>query len=267
MVAGTRPMISAGGRVIPLQSLNGWISVCGVKSLLHAFGIGAALSLSSVFAAGVFFLDELDPAGIEQGHGVARIGCCVDGEPILMGGKVYAKGIGTHSVGLIEMNMDGKADEFSAVVGGSDRMMGKYCGFEFIVQGDGKPLWSSGVMTSDSPPQSVSVKLAGVKKLMLRVEDGGNGISNDHANWADASIRYSGDTPKPGKTRVNLTTEALAVSCFIDKNGVLTVESLGAPDGSGNRPWPVRSIRDPAIANTMTRPSASAAGMVIPASS
>ena len=113
-----------------------------------------------------------------------------------MGGKVYAKGIGTHSVGLIELNLDGKADEFSAVVGGSDRMKGKYCGFEFIVQGDGKALWSSGVMTSDSPPQPVSVKLAGVKKLMLRVEDGGNGIANDHANWADASIRYSGGVPQ-----------------------------------------------------------------------
>ena len=36
---------------------------------------------------------------------------------------------------------------------------------------------------------------------------------------------------------MNLATEALAVSCFIDKNGVLTVESLGAPDGSWKSPF------------------------------
>ena len=188
-------------------------------------------------AAGVFQLDEINPASIVQGWGEAKIGRSVDGGPITMGGRVFTKGIGTHAVGVIELDLDGKADEFSAVVGASDLQKGTDSSIEFIVQGDGKTLWSSGVMTPDSPPKPVSVKLAGVKQLLLRVADGGNGIEHDNANWADASIRYSGDAPKAWKTTVNLSTDALAISCFTDKNGILNIGSFGASDGSWKSPF------------------------------
>lgn len=202
----------------------------------------AALSTVGLFtlpsqAAGVFSLDEIDPGAITQAWGEAKIGRSVDGGPITMGGKVFTKGVGTHAAGLIELNLDGKADEFTAVVGASDRQKGTASSVEFTVQGDGKTLWSSGVMTPDTPPKPVSVKLAGVKKLSLRVGDGGNGIPYDHANWADASIRYSGDAPTTGNASIHLATAGLAISCSVNKDGVLEVGSFGAPDGAWRAPF------------------------------
>ena len=207
-----------------------------MNALTAAFFSTALVSLP-VGAAGVFSLDEVSPSAIQQGWGEAQIGKSVDGEPITMGGKVFNHGIGTHSVGLIELRLDGKADEFSAMVGASDRQKDTASSIEFIVQGDGKKLWSSGVMTPKTPPKPVAVKLAGVKKLQLRVTDGGDGNAYDHANWADASIRYSGEAPKSGKATIHFGTDALSMNCAVNMDGLLEVRSFGAVDGSWKTPF------------------------------
>ena len=54
--------------------------------------------------------------------------------------------------------------------------------------GDGKTLWESGVLHGGDPAKDVSVALDGVKLLILTVGDAGDGISYDHADWADARI-------------------------------------------------------------------------------
>ena len=46
-------------------------------------------------------------------------------------------------------------------------------------------------------PQLLSVDLTGAKTLMLRVGDGGDGIDNDHADWAGASSLWPPARP-PG---------------------------------------------------------------------
>ena len=43
-------------------------------------------------------------------------------------------------------------------------------------------------MTGGKPARTADVDLAGVQILGLRVTDGGDGSSYDHADWADAVI-------------------------------------------------------------------------------
>ena len=51
--------------------------------------------------------------------------------------------------------------------------------------------------------------LKGLKMLLLHVTDAGDGMSFDHANWADAQITYTGAAPEtlvaPGEDAVILT--------------------------------------------------------------
>jgi hypothetical protein len=56
----------------------------------------------------------------------------------------------------------------------------------FVILGDGKELFRSAVFGFDSELVDVRVPLGGAAKLTLLVEDAGDGITADHADWADA---------------------------------------------------------------------------------
>ena len=58
----------------------------------------------------------------------------------------------------------------------------------FEVWGDGRKLWESGLMTRESEAKRVDLDVTGAKTLKLVVGDGGDGITSDHANWADARL-------------------------------------------------------------------------------
>ena len=77
------------------------------------------------------------------------------------------------------------------------RSKGQRASVEFVVIGDDKELWKSGLMRAGDAPKACSVDLTGVKVLELLVNDGGNGTDFDHADWADAKI----EAAKPPKIR------------------------------------------------------------------
>ncbi len=58
----------------------------------------------------------------------------------------------------------------------------------FQVWLDGQCRFDSGPMTKATPAKPVEVDVAGAAVLELRTLDGGDGISGDHGNWADAQL-------------------------------------------------------------------------------
>ena len=87
-----------------------------------------------------------------------------------------------HAESSLLVLLDGKASEFTAQVGIDDEVEGRQPAVEFIVIGDGKKLWSSGIVHLGDAAKPCSVKLAGIQKLELVVTDGGNGNYYDHGN-------------------------------------------------------------------------------------
>jgi len=67
---------------------------------------------------------------------------------------------------------------------------------EFIVRGDGKVLWQSGVVRGGEAAKNVDVSVKGVRTLMLEVTDGKDGVERDHADWAEAALEVTGTQPK-----------------------------------------------------------------------
>lgn len=59
---------------------------------------------------------------------------------------------------------------------------------EFKVLGDGKVLWSSGILKQGDPVKQVDVDIRNIQLLTLEVTDGNDGISGDVANWASAKL-------------------------------------------------------------------------------
>ena len=132
---------------------------------------------------------------IRQGWGKPQRDKSVGGKQISIGGKSFEKGIGTHSESVCLIQTNDSIEEFSAQVGIDDEMGNGRGSVEFQVIGDGKVLWQSGLMKGGEAAKPVKVRIAGVKELLLKVTDGGDGGRCDHADWADAKLVINGIYP------------------------------------------------------------------------
>lgn len=59
---------------------------------------------------------------------------------------------------------------------------------EFSIMGDGKKLWSSGVMKQGDDPKNIDLDVSGIQMLKFEVFDADDGNSGDVGNWANARI-------------------------------------------------------------------------------
>lgn len=129
---------------------------------------------------------ERDQENGEQGRG--------DGTPIKVGGKEYPKGIGAHAPSSITFDLAGKCTRMNAIAGVDDTQQNG--SVKFMVIGDGKILFESPqVVTKAGGANKIDLDITGVKSLILKVTDGGNGVGNDHADWADAKVTCKVETP------------------------------------------------------------------------
>lgn len=159
-------------------------------------GLIIFLSLTGTvgLTAQTVWLDELDLSTATQGWGVPMKNKSIDGNPLTIAGKTYERGFATHSVSSLLILLEGKATLFTARVGIDDEVAGHEPAAEFEIYGDGKKLWSSGIMRLGDTARLCKVNLEGVQRLELVVADGGNENYYDHGNWVDAKFETTGIT-------------------------------------------------------------------------
>jgi alpha-galactosidase len=110
---------------------------------------------------------------------------------LTLNGVVFAKGLGVHAVSDLRFAVPAGCSGFSASVGIDDEKELAEARVVFQVFGDGVLLAESGPATSSSATQVVTADLSGRAVLRLVVTDGGNGVGEDHADWADAKLTCS----------------------------------------------------------------------------
>ncbi len=134
-------------------------------------------------------LSSLDVSRAAQMWGRPRKDTGVGQKPLRIAGQAFENGLGTHSISRLFVHLAGGATRFTAAVGVDDG--GNERGtVEFKIIGDGKNLWSSGVMRFGEAAKPVAIDVSRVAYLTLEVTDAGDGIAGDHANWANA--RFEG---------------------------------------------------------------------------
>ncbi|HTQ10431.1 MAG TPA: NPCBM/NEW2 domain-containing protein, partial [Fimbriimonadaceae bacterium] len=169
-----------------------------------------------------------------QGWGSLSVDRSVGGRPLTLHGRVYPHGLGTHASSRLVYALDERFNRFHAVVGVDDEMasFGK-SSIDFKVVGDGKTLFDSGVMRNSTPPRSVDIDVRGIRELTLIAGDGGDGIEDDHADWADASLVGPAARPRPAAAPYRIVGKGLAVD--FDADGRIVSVRLG------RRELPVRA--------------------------
>ena len=154
-----------------------------------ALGLSLAAFATGIATAETVWLDQLDVRSAVQGWGDPHKNKSVENHPLTIGGKEFKRGFGTHAESLLHLNLGGDAQNFSASVGVDDEVnKNPAASVEFIVIGDGKELWKSGVMRAGDAAKACAVNVSGVKALTLKVGDADDGNSFDHADWADAKF-------------------------------------------------------------------------------
>ena len=148
-------------------------------------------------AAPVTSITEMQPKALENGWGPMEIDTSNgekaqgDGNPITIAGHTYAQGLGVHAPSIVKVDLGGRCSAFEADVGVDDEV-GDGGSVQFQVWGDGKKLFDSGVVRGTQGPVGAYADVSGVKTLTLKVLDGGDGVDNDHSDWANARVSCTG---------------------------------------------------------------------------
>ncbi len=121
--------------------------------------------------------------------------------PLSINGQKFDDGIWMCAHGFMHIQLDGHGTKFTAKVGVDDSIPlymidMKQAAVVFYVQGDGRDLWKSPVMTPDSPPLPVSVDITGIKKLALLALPVHRNYPANIADWAEAQLETDGYQPQ-----------------------------------------------------------------------
>jgi len=112
------------------------------------------------------------------------------GAPMRLGGEMLRSGLYCHAPSRIQVVLDRPAASLRARLGvdSNDQTSGGRGSVVFRVVATGMDLWSSPVLREGAPPLDLDLPLGGRAEFEMVVEDGGDGIACDQADWADAVI-------------------------------------------------------------------------------
>lgn len=166
--------------------------------LLRLLPILCTLLFFSCTKTHTVWLDELDMTNADQAAGITRINQSMWRTPLIIAADTFERGIGTHAFGVIRIELDGKTKSFEALVGVDDSAPEqelKQASMEFVVIGDKKILWRSGIMHAGDKAKEINVSLKRVKSLILRTDHAGDGTVGDRADWVNAKFEVAGEDP------------------------------------------------------------------------
>jgi alpha-galactosidase len=133
-----------------------------------------------------YWVSDLPFTQLANGYNYVQVDKSNGGKGLKLGSTSYAKGLGTNSASKIAVPLHKKFDRFQSDIGIDAETSGGSAAFQVI--GDGKTLYTSSVLKGGGAPISVDVSVQGVDSLFLVATDGGDGNTNDHADWAGAKL-------------------------------------------------------------------------------
>ncbi len=133
-------------------------------------------------------LGDMSVKGVSQGWGTLHFDLNVTGTPLSIGGKGYKTGLGTHAISRIEISFPANYKTFTGSCGVDDAVENRGSIVCKILDGQ-KVLFESPVMKGKMKAADFSVPVNALTGLVLIVENGGDDIDSDHADWVNLSLK------------------------------------------------------------------------------
>lgn len=147
---------------------------------------GAHVSLLAQKTQAIW-LDDLPIKSFSEGIPAVLPKTTAAGDSMIIKGRYFRHGVGVNATSILAFFLEGKATEFSALVGVDDKG-NKDLPHTFYVIADRKILFDSGEMRLGDAPKPVKVSLDGVQRLGLLVKVNDEGRTKVYSNWADAQL-------------------------------------------------------------------------------
>ncbi len=119
-----------------------------------------------------------------------------DGTTLSIRGTTFEKGLGVHAYSEIRFAIPVACTAFAATIGIDDEVQPNGS-VRFEVWGDDMLMYASGPLTGTDEALEINVDIAGHSTLRLIVDDAGDNVMWDHANWADARFICTDDGSEP----------------------------------------------------------------------
>lgn len=130
-------------------------------------------------------LSDLKAAREETGYGApVRDRLPEPGGLLIAGGKLYSHGFYAHAVATHEWQLDGTWKTLAGVAGIADGSDGSV---QAVIEGDGKVLWQSDTF-KDGSTAAFDVQVGGVRQLVLKMTDAGDGKRSDWGVWLEPML-------------------------------------------------------------------------------
>lgn len=133
---------------------------------------------------------------VHDNHGPIQRNSSHEKRPIKLGDKTFARGIYTHANSHIIVRLPGPGKTFSGIFGvdNNHSTSGSRGSARFHVLVDEKEVFTSGIKHGGDPGEVLELELGGARAFVLKVDDTGDGISCDQAEWADAVVTLADGT-------------------------------------------------------------------------
>ncbi len=155
------------------------------------------------------WLSSLDISKATIGWGKPGKDVSCMGNPIILNGKTYKKGFGTHASSIFYLKLNGGSARFHALVGINDEEKASSGSAVFKVYSNNDLLWQSGILKSGGPEEVVDISMANIDTLILCTETTADGPNYDHTDWADSYFLVKNTFPvaidKPFEPAIILT--------------------------------------------------------------
>lgn len=140
-----------------------------------------------------------------------------DGRPLKIGDTEFRHGLICHAMSCVKVMLPGRGKSFTSTVGVDANAGGGSVIFKVNV--NGSDVFTSDVMRGSEPGVPVSVNLDGASEFTIKAGDAGDGISSDHADWADAKVTLMDGTQlwlsdMPIRTEPELNMRSLSAPPF-----------------------------------------------------
>ena len=162
--------------------------------------VAAACAAAVCAAERRVWIEDVDRSAMTCGYRQPLVARSIEGGLLSVDGKAYQHGLGTHAASQLVVPVGGNALSFEATVGIDDEKRGSEASIEFKVWADGRLVAQSGILRKRRRSARLKADLSGAQVVVLEVTDAGDGISSDHADWADAFFTFK-DGTSPAKPR------------------------------------------------------------------
>jgi hypothetical protein len=112
----------------------------------------------------------------------------IEGGPLRIGRTTFRAGIGTHAPSKIAFSLDGKVGRFSCQAG-LDAVSANNYGVVFFLVADGQEIFRSPKLKTDADPFPIDVPVAGVKELVLGVDNCEFDNTLCDPDWVDLNFK------------------------------------------------------------------------------